>query len=142
MNPLRNLSPVLVVNRGEIAARIARTCQRLGLEVFGVYTDADSAMPHPDAMDRSLRIDDYLNADELIAAARTLGARSVHPGFGFLAENADFASLVTEAGLVWIGPGPEAIEVMGSKRGARQRVASQNVPVVPGYDGDEQSESR
>ncbi len=141
MSNLTALSPVLVANRGEIAARIAWTCRSLGLEVVGVYTVADADMPHPGAMDRSMRIEDYLDGDEIIRAAKAMGARSVHPGFGFLAENAGFAAKVVEAGLVWIGPGVDAIEVMGSKRGARQRVAADGVSVVPGYDGEAQDDA-
>jgi 3-methylcrotonyl-CoA carboxylase alpha subunit len=141
MRQLTALSPVLVANRGEIAVRISWTCRKLGLEVYGVHTDEDARMPHIEAMDRSSRIEDYLDGRAIIEAAQKMGARSIHPGFGFLAENAGFAAQVVEAGLVWIGPGAEAIEIMGSKRGARQRVAANGVAVVPGYDGEAQDDA-
>jgi excisionase family DNA binding protein len=132
-HPIRSL---LIANRGEIAARIARTARRLGMETIAVHT-ADERVP--DGMDRVARIASYLDGDALIDAARRTGADAVHPGYGFLAENAAFAQAVIDAGLVWVGPPPGAIGAMGDKAEARRRAAEQGVPVVSGYDGADQS---
>jgi acetyl-CoA/propionyl-CoA carboxylase biotin carboxyl carrier protein len=137
---LRDLSPVLIANRGEIAIRVARTAHALGLATVGVVTEADNDPAHPaahaDATDTVVSIGSYLEADELLRAARASGARSVHPGYGFLSENAAFARAVADAGLTWIGPPPEAIELMGDKGAAKDAAAAAGVPVVPaGGDG-------
>ena len=134
--PLRDLSPVLIANRGEIAIRIARTVQSLGLHTAGVVTDDDAAAhaPHADAVDTCVRIASYLDAAELVRAAQAAGARSVHPGYGFLSENAAFAQAVVDAGLTWIGPPPAAIELMGDKGRAKEAAAAAGVPVVPAGD--------
>ena len=118
---------VFVANRGEIAQRIARTCRRLGIEV--VLPDTDG----PDALD-------LLDVDAVVAAARDGGADAVHPGFGFLAENTDFAAAVEAAGIAWIGPPPEAIRQMGDKAAARRLAASLGVPIIPGYDEADQAD--
>jgi acetyl-CoA/propionyl-CoA carboxylase biotin carboxyl carrier protein len=131
---VRHLSPLLIANRGEIAARIARTAHALGLETVGVFTAEDAAAPHNERLDRTVRISSYLDGGELIAAARRTGARAVHPGYGFLSENAGFARAVGEAGLIWVGPSPEAIELMGDKAAAKRAAADAGVPVVP--EGD------
>ncbi len=123
--PIRS---VFIANRGEIARRIARTCDRL--EIRTVLPDTDG----PDALD-------LLDADAVVAAARSTGADAVHPGFGFLAENADFAERVAAAGLIWVGPPPEAITAMGDKAAARRLAASLGIPVLNGYDGPEQSDA-
>jgi acetyl-CoA/propionyl-CoA carboxylase biotin carboxyl carrier protein len=133
---LRALSPVLIANRGEIAIRVARTAHALGLQTVGVVTEADAGAAHADATDMVVSIGSYLDADELLRAARAAGARSVHPGYGFLSENAAFARAVAAAGLTWIGPPPEAIELMGDKGAAKAAAAAAGVPVVPsGEDG-------
>jgi acetyl-CoA/propionyl-CoA carboxylase biotin carboxyl carrier protein len=137
---MHDLSPVLIANRGEIAVRVARTAHALGLATVGVVTEADSDPAHPavhaDAVDACVPIASYLDARELLRAARAAGARSVHPGYGFLSENAAFARAVVEAGLTWIGPPPEAIELMGDKGAAKAAAAAAGVPVVPaGHDG-------
>jgi acetyl-CoA/propionyl-CoA carboxylase biotin carboxyl carrier protein len=133
---LHQLSPVLIANRGEIAVRVARTARDLGLETVGVVTAADSGAPHADAVDLGVPISSYLDATELLRAARIAGARSVHPGYGFLSENAAFAWAVQRAGLIWIGPPAKAIELMGDKARAKAAAAAAGVPVVPsGEDG-------
>jgi acetyl-CoA/propionyl-CoA carboxylase biotin carboxyl carrier protein len=128
------LDPVLIANRGEIAVRVARTVHGLGLRSAGVYTAADAASPHLAAVDAGARIESYLDAGELLRAAALAGARSVHPGYGFLSENAAFARAVAAAGLIWIGPPPEAIELMADKGAAKQAAEQAGVPVVPSGD--------
>ena len=132
---------VLVANRGEIARRIFRTLRRLGIASVAVYSDADADAPHAAEADESLRIgpapslESYLDADRVLAAARAVAADAVHPGYGFLAENADFAARCVDASLIFIGPPVEAIRQMGSKVGARALIAKAGVPVVPGVSG-------
>src|SRR5690348_16230827 len=133
----RPITRVLVANRGEIARRIFRTCRDLGIGTVAVYSDADADSPHRADADRAVRLpgaapaDTYLRADLLIAAARAAGADAVHPGYGFLSENAAFAQTVLDAGLIWIGPPPAAIAAMGSKVEAKRLMADAGVPVLP-----------
>ena len=134
MNELRDLAPVLIANRGEIAVRIARTARALGLATVGVFTEDDLGALHIDSVDQALRISSYLGAHEIIEAARRTGARSVHPGYGFLSENAAFAQAVIGAGLTWIGPPPAVIELMGDKGSAKEFAMRAGVPVVPPGD--------
>jgi len=139
---------LLIANRGEIAIRVARAARELGIVPLGVYSDADEDALFREAMDASLRIgpgpatDSYLDGERLVAAAKTLGADAIHPGYGFLSERAPFARLVVESGLVFVGPTPDAIAAMGSKSEAKRRVRAFGVPVVPGYEGDDQSDER
>jgi len=138
---------ILVANRGEIALRVMRTARRLGFATVAVYSDADADAPHVRAADQAVRIGEplpaqsYLRIDAIIAAAKATGADAVHPGYGFLAENEDFASACRDAGLVFIGPSPEAIESMGNKAGAKAIMQRAGVPCVPGYQGEDQSDA-
>jgi propionyl-CoA carboxylase alpha chain len=131
------ITRVLVANRGEIARRVFATCRRLGLSTVAVYTDPDAAAPHVAEADARVRLpqtNDYLNAEALIAAARAAGADAVHPGYGFLSENADFAAAVKDAGLTWIGPPVDAVRAMGSKIESKKLMAAAGVPVLDELD--------
>ncbi len=134
----RSINKLLIANRGEIAVRIAATASCWGIRTVAVHSSADDDAPHVRACDEAVRIggpapaESYLRADALIEAARRTGADAVHPGYGFLSENAAFAQAVLDAGLTWVGPPPEAIATMGSKAAARQLAESLDVPVLPG----------
>jgi pyruvate carboxylase subunit A/propionyl-CoA carboxylase alpha chain len=129
---------VLVANRGEIARRVFATCRRLGIGTVAVYTDPDAASPHVAEADARVRLEGrgYLDAGQLIAAARAAGADAVHPGYGFLSENAEFAAAVLDAGLTWIGPPVAAVAAMGSKIEAKKMMAAAGVPVLDELDPD------
>ncbi len=133
--PIRTL---LVANRGEIAARVARTAHRLGMRVVGIHAPDDRP---PDSVDESHEVSGYLEGAAIIAVAQRAGADAIHPGYGFLAENPDFARAVTTAGLRWVGPPADAIAAMGDKAEARRRAAATGVPTVPGYDGRGQQDA-
>ena len=142
-----SFSKILIANRGEIACRVMRTAHALGYRTVAVYSDADADAPHVKAANEAVRIgpppaaESYLNIDAILDAARRSGADAVHPGYGFLSENADFARACTKAGLVFIGPPADAIAAMGDKAGAKQRMQAAGVPVVPGYFGADQSDA-
>ena len=131
------LSPLLIANRGEIAVRVARTAHDLGLRTIALFTEADRGAVHAEAADQALHVSSYLDTEEIVAAAAAAGARAVHPGYGFLSENTHFAASVAAAGMVWVGPPPEAIALMGDKGRAKQLAAEAGVPVVPGTAGVE-----
>ena len=138
---------ILIANRGEIACRIARTARRMGLRTVAVYSDADATALHVALCDEAYRLgpapprESYLDGKAIIAAARASGAQAIHPGYGFLSENADFAAAVAAAGLVFVGPPPAAIRAMGSKAEAKTIMAKAGVPVVPGYHGADQQDA-
>ncbi|MFF0860813.1 biotin carboxylase N-terminal domain-containing protein [Nonomuraea sp. NPDC003560] len=134
------ITRLLVANRGEIARRVFRTCRSLGVSTVAVFSDADSGAPHAREADLAVRLpgahpaETYLAVDRIIEACRVSGADAVHPGYGFLSENAAFARAVLDAGLTWVGPPPEAIEAMGSKIAAKRLMAEAGVPVLPSLD--------
>ncbi|OBK74844.1 biotin carboxylase N-terminal domain-containing protein [Mycobacterium sp. 1274761.0] len=133
------ITRVLVANRGEIARRVFATCRRLGIGTVAVYTDPDAGAPHVAEADARVRLDGrngYLDAQQLIAAAQAAGADAIHPGYGFLSENADFTSSVLDAGLTWIGPPVAAVAAMGSKIEAKKMMAAAGVPVLDELDPD------
>jgi propionyl-CoA carboxylase alpha chain len=139
------ITRVLVANRGEIARRVFATCRRLGLGTVAVYTDPDVGAPHVAEADARVRLPkptDYLNQEALIAAAKAAGAHAVHPGYGFLSENADFAAAVQDAGLVWIGPPVAAVRSMGSKIEAKKMMSAAGVPVLDELDPDTVTEAQ
>ena len=145
---MKTISRLLIANRGEIVARIARTAKAMGIETVAIYSDADGAGTHARTCDRAISIggraaaESYLVIEKIIAAARASGADAIHPGYGFLSENADFARAVDAAGMIFVGPPAVAIAAMGDKAAARQRMAKAGIPVVPGFDGEEQDEAR
>ncbi len=135
---------LLIANRGEIACRVARTARRLGIRTVAVYSDADAHAAHVAMCDEAVHIggprpqESYLRGDVILEAARKTGAAAIHPGYGFLSENADFARACAAAGVVFVGPTPEAIEAMGSKSAAKKLMEKAAVPLTPGYHGERQ----
>ena len=138
------IKSLLIANRGEIACRIIRTARAMGIRTIAVYSDADATALHVRQADDAVHIgpsrarESYLVGEKIIAAARATGAEAIHPGYGFLSENAGFAQAVIDAGLVWVGPKPASIEAMGLKDAAKQLMAAAGVPVTPGYMGENQ----
>lgn len=134
------MKKILVANRGEIALRVMKTARKMGIKVVAIYSEADRNAPHVRFADEAICIgpapskDSYLLGDKIIAVAQSLQVDGIHPGYGFLSENAGFAKAVTEAGITFIGPGPSAIEVMGSKLAAKEAVKAYGIPMVPGVD--------
>ncbi len=139
---------LLIANRGEIACRIIRTARRLGVRTVAVFSDADAKALHVRMADEAVHIgpspaaESYLRGDKIIAAAEAAGAEAIHPGYGFLSENAEFAQAVIDAGLVWVGPKPDSIRAMGLKDAAKTLMAGAGVPVTPGYLGEDQDPIR
>jgi 3-methylcrotonyl-CoA carboxylase alpha subunit len=142
------ITSLLIANRGEIACRIIRTARRLGVRTVAVYSDADAKALHVQQADEAVHIgpsparESYLVGERIIAAAKATGAEAIHPGYGFLSENADFAQAVIDAGLVWVGPKPHSIRAMGLKDAAKKLMAEAGVPVTPGYLGEDQNPER
>ena len=136
---------ILIANRGEIACRVAATARRMGIATVAVYSDADATAKHVQACDEAVHIggsaarDSYLRWEKIIAAAKSTGAQAIHPGYGFLSENTDFAQACADAGLVFIGPPASAIEAMGLKAASKQLMEQSGVPLVPGYHGADQN---
>src|SRR6186713_3664788 len=135
---------LLIANRGEIACRVARTARRMGIRTVAVYSDADAGAAHVAACDEAVHIggprpqESYLRGDVILEAAKRTGAEAIHPGYGFLSENAEFAAACARAGIVFIGPSPEAIAAMGSKSAAKSLMEKAGVPLTPGYHGERQ----
>lgn len=148
MNSKNNkITKLLVANRGEIAVRIFKTCRKMGIATVAVFSDADENSLFVKIADEAVRIggkqpnESYLIVDKIIDAAKKTGANAIHPGYGFLSEKEHFAQRCMDEGIIWVGPHPNAIEVMGSKIGAKKIMQSHNVPTIPGYQGDDQSEA-
>ncbi|MEL7491081.1 MAG: acetyl-CoA carboxylase biotin carboxylase subunit [Pseudomonadota bacterium] len=145
--PSTSISSILIANRGEIACRIIRTVKDLGLRAVAVYSEADAEAPHVRMADDAVLIgsapvaESYLRADKILAAAKSASADAIHPGYGFLSENAAFAAACAEAGLIFIGPTPDAIDLMGDKAKAKRRMIDAGVPCIPGYQGVEQDDA-
>ncbi|MCY7397854.1 MAG: ATP-grasp domain-containing protein, partial [Sphingomonas bacterium] len=139
------ITSLLIANRGEIACRIIRTAREMGIRTVAVYSDADARALHVRSADEAVHIgasparESYLVGAKIIAAAKASGAEAIHPGYGFLSENADFAQAVIDAGLVWVGPNPDSIRAMGLKDAAKARMIAAGVPVTPGYLGADQN---
>lgn len=142
------ITSLLIANRGEIACRIIRTARKLGMRTVAVYSDADANALHVRSADEAVHIgasparDSYLIGERIIAAAQQTGAQAIHPGYGFLSENAEFAEAVQAAGLIWVGPNPDSIRAMGLKDAAKKLMQDARVPVTPGYLGEDQSPER
>jgi 3-methylcrotonyl-CoA carboxylase alpha subunit len=141
------IGSLLIANRGEIARRIIRTARRLGVRTIAVYSDADAGSPHVREADAAINLgrpavrDSYLAHDKILEAAQRSGAEAIHPGYGFLSENADFAEAVTAGGLIWVGPPPAAIRAMGLKDAAKRLMDAAGVPTTRGYLGEDQTEA-
>ncbi len=142
------IASLLIANRGEIACRIIRTARRLGVRTVAVYSDADARALHVREADVAVHIgpsparESYLVGEKIIAAAKATGAEAIHPGYGFLSENADFAQAVIDAGLIWVGPKPDSIRALGLKDAAKKLMTEAGVPVTPGYLGEDQAPKR
>ncbi|MBY0406114.1 MAG: hypothetical protein K2Q01_00345 [Rickettsiales bacterium] len=141
------ITRLLIANRGEIVCRIVATCRKMGIETVTVFAGDDKDLPHASAGDFNCVLEGaslaetYLNAEQLIAIAKRTKADAIHPGYGFLSENAKFADAVVKAGLTFVGPPPAVIAQMGDKAASRQLCDAINVPVIPGYDGDKQDDA-
>src|ERR1051325_11525177 len=138
------IKSLLIANRGEIACRIIRPARRLGVRTVAVYSDADAKALHVREADEAVHVgpsparESYLVGEKILAAARETGAEAIHPGYGFLSENAEFAEAVEAAGLIWVGPKASSIRAMGLKDAAKKLMSEAGVPVTPGYLGENQ----
>ena len=145
---MKSINSILIANRGEIASRIIRTCRKMGIKSIAVFSDADSEGLFVEQADLAIHIGEnspsasYLDQDKIIGAAKKHGADAIHPGYGFLSENADFAKRCEDEGIIFIGPNPAAIEAMGSKSNAKSIMRTHDVPVIPGFQGEDQSMDR
>ena len=144
---MKHFDSILVANRGEIAVRVIRSAQQQGYRAIAVYSEADAGAPHVALADESVLIgpapvkESYLDMERILEAARKTGAQAIHPGYGFLSENASFSAACVEAGIVFIGPTPEAIDIMGNKAASKRRMLEAGVPCIPGYQAEDQSNS-
>jgi geranyl-CoA carboxylase alpha subunit len=144
---MKHFDSILVANRGEIAVRVIRSAQQQGYRAIAVYSEADAAAPHVALADEAVLIgpapvkESYLDMDRILAAARKTGAEAIHPGYGFLSENAAFSQACSDAGIVFIGPTPNAIEIMGNKAASKRRMLEAGVPCIPGYQSEDQSDA-
>ena len=138
---MKTIKKVLIANRGEIALRIIKSCKEMGIATVAIHSEADSEAPFVYAADEAVcsvpapSSESYLVIENVINAAKSTGADAIHPGYGFLSENAIFAEAVTEAGIIFIGPSPESIKVMGDKLSAKEAVQARDIPLVPGTEG-------
>lgn len=143
---MKHFDSILVANRGEIAVRVIRSAQEQGYRAIAVYSEADARAPHVLMADEAVLIgaapvkESYLDPEKILEAARKTGAQAIHPGYGFLSENADFSQACSNAGIVFIGPTPEAIEIMGNKAASKRRMLDADVPCIPGYQAEDQSD--
>src|SRR5688500_224897 len=135
------MNKILVANRGEIALRVMRSCREMGIQTVAIYSEADRFSPHVKFADEAVCVgpapsnQSYLKGDKIIEICKELGVDGIHPGYGFLSENADFARAVTKAGITFIGPSPEAMEIMGDKLASKAAVKKYKIPLVPGSEG-------
>lgn len=140
------IKSILVANRGEIAIRVVKTCKRLGIKTVNIFSEDDRSLPHASAADTNISLgigqlsETYLNQDKIIKIAKEYGADAIHPGYGFLSENTDFCKKVNESGLIFIGPSTDAIELMGDKKTSKVEMEKIDIPLIPGYHGDNQDE--
>ena len=136
------IKKILIANRGEIACRIIRACSEMSIKSVSVYSDVDINSPHVSMADEAVCIgpanpsESYLNFDKIIDAAKATSSEAIHPGYGFLSENGDFAQHVIDSGLIFIGPSPETIKVMGDKAESKKMMDEAGVPTIPGHDGE------
>jgi 3-methylcrotonyl-CoA carboxylase alpha subunit len=146
-NLYRRFRILLIANRGEIACRVIRSARAMGLRTVAVYSEADTGAMHVAEADEAVLLgpararDSYLNIDRVLEAARATGAEAIHPGYGFLSENAEFADACAKAGIVFVGPTAAMMTAMGSKSGSKALMEKAGVPLVPGYHGEAQDEA-